>query len=86
MASTPTFVKLKGQSLVYMVTFCSSIGFMLFGYDLGFMGGLTTSPPFLKTFGNPNAALIGFLVSSYEVGATLGFVASTRSRRSKVQI
>ncbi len=41
-------------------------------YDLGFMGGLTTSPEFLTTFGNPNASLIGFLVSSYEVGATFG--------------
>ena len=39
------------------------------------MGGLTTSPEFLRTFGNPNAALLGFLVSSYEVGATFGAVA-----------
>lgn len=72
MASSPTFVKLKGQNLVYAVTLCCAVGFMLFGYDLGFMGGLTTSPEFLKTFGNPNASLIGFLVSSYEVGATFG--------------
>ena len=36
------------------------------------MGGLTTSPEFLTQFGNPNPSLIGFLVSSYEVGATFG--------------
>ena len=43
-------------------------------YDLGFMGGLTTSPTFLKQFGHPNASLLGFLVSSYEVGATFGAI------------
>jgi MFS family permease len=26
----------------------------------------------LNQFGNPNAALLGFLISSYEVGATFG--------------
>ena len=71
-STSPTFARLKGQNLVYAVTFCSSIGFLLFGYDLGFMGGLTTSPPFLATFGNPNSSLLGFLVSSYEVGAMFG--------------
>ncbi|KAJ9627759.1 hypothetical protein H2203_002972 [Taxawa tesnikishii (nom. ined.)] len=42
------------------------------GYDLGFMGGLTTSPEFLGVFNNPNSSLLGFLVSSYEVGALCG--------------
>ncbi|KAJ5114390.1 hexose carrier protein [Penicillium alfredii] len=69
---SPTFIGLKGQNLVYAVTFCCSIGFLLFGYDLGFMGGLTTSPEFLAVFGNPNASLLAFLVASYEVGALLG--------------
>lgn len=72
MSSSPTFLRLKGQNLVYAVTFCSSIGFLLFGYDLGFMGGLTTSPEFLNTFGNPESALLAFLVSAYEVGALCG--------------
>ncbi|TKA77217.1 hypothetical protein B0A55_02569 [Friedmanniomyces simplex] len=70
--SGPTFLKLKGQNLVYAVVLCSSFGFLLFGYDLGFMGGLTTSPEFLNQFGNPNASLLGFLVSAYEVGAMFG--------------
>lgn len=74
MAASPTFLKLKGQNLIYAVTLCCSIGFLLFGYDLGFMGGLTTSPLFLAQFNNPNASLLGFLVSSYEVGATFGAV------------
>ncbi|KAK4961309.1 hypothetical protein LTR10_001799 [Elasticomyces elasticus] len=39
------------------------------------MGGLTTSPEFLDQFGNPNASLLGFLVSSYEVGAMIGAIA-----------
>lgn len=29
MAPSPTFLKLKGQNLVYAVTFCCSIGFLL---------------------------------------------------------
>ncbi|KAI7410523.1 putative hexose carrier protein [Hortaea werneckii] len=72
MASQPTFLRLKGQSLVYAVTACCSVGFMLFGYDLGFMGGLSTSPVFLDQFGNPDAALLAFLISSYEIGAVFG--------------
>ncbi|KAF2230878.1 putative hexose carrier protein [Viridothelium virens] len=72
MDTSPRFLGLKGQKLVYAVTFCSSIGFLLFGYDLGFMGGLTTAPEFLAVFGNPNAPLLAFLVSSYEVGALFG--------------
>jgi hypothetical protein len=50
--TSPTFLRLKGQDLVYAVTFCSSIGFHLFGYDLGFMGGLTTSTELLAVFNN----------------------------------
>jgi sugar porter (SP) family MFS transporter len=38
------------------------------------MGGLTTSPEFLATFGNPDPTLLGFLVSSYEIGALFGAV------------
>lgn len=71
---SPTFVHLKGQNLIYAVTLCCSFGFLLFGYDLGFMGGLTTSTAFLEVFGNPNASLLGFLVSSYEVGAMFGAI------------
>ncbi|KAJ5625460.1 Hexose carrier protein [Penicillium lagena] len=69
---SPTYMGLKGQNLVYAVTACCSFGFLLFGYDLGFMGGLTTSPEFLAVFGNPSASLLAFLVASYEVGALLG--------------
>ncbi|CAD0095677.1 unnamed protein product [Aureobasidium vineae] len=43
----------------------------LFGYDLGFTGGLTIAPEFLKTFGNPDPSLLGFLVSSYEIERSL---------------
>lgn len=36
------------------------------------MGGLSTSPVFLDQFGNPDAALLAFLISSYEIGAVFG--------------
>jgi hypothetical protein len=38
------------------------------------MGGLTTSTTFLDVFGNPNASLLGFLVSSYEFSAMFGAI------------
>ncbi|KAK9380324.1 sugar transporter STL1 [Kockiozyma suomiensis] len=69
---SPSYLGLKGQPLLYAVTFCCSTGFLLFGYDLGFMGGLTTNEKFLNDFGNPQSTFLGFLVSSYEVGATFG--------------
>ncbi|RFU28029.1 hypothetical protein B7463_g8307, partial [Scytalidium lignicola] len=72
MPDSPAFLGLRGQNLVYAVTFCCSIGFLLFGYDLGFMGGLSTSSEFLDVFGNPNSSLLAFLISSYEVGALFG--------------
>lgn len=65
-------MRLRGQNLVYAVTFCCSIGFLLFGYDLGFMGGLTTSPEFLSVFNNPSSSLLAFLVASYDVGCLIG--------------
>ncbi|KAK9468203.1 putative hexose carrier protein [Lipomyces arxii] len=83
--ASPSFVGLKGQPLLYVVTMCCSIGFLLFGYDLGFMGGLTTNEDFLSQFGNPYASLLAFMVSSYEVGALFGalsqFVAGDRLGR-----
>ncbi|KUL83010.1 hypothetical protein ZTR_09314 [Talaromyces verruculosus] len=69
---SPTFIGLKGQPLVYAVTLCCGLCFLLFGYDLGFMGGLSTSKEFLNQFGNPGASLLGFLISSYEIGAMIG--------------
>ncbi|KAK7206013.1 putative hexose carrier protein [Myxozyma melibiosi] len=72
---SPSYLGLKGQPLLYAVTLCCSVSFLLFGYDLGFMGGLTTNTEFLNQFGNPNSTLLGFLVSAYEVGAMFGALA-----------
>lgn len=68
----PEYLGLKGQRLVYAITFCCSIGFFLFGYDLGYMGNLTTSLEFLNLFGNPNTSLLAFMVSLYGVGCMFG--------------
>ncbi|KAK9434003.1 general substrate transporter [Lipomyces doorenjongii] len=75
MYTSPTYMRLKGQSLVYAVTMTCSMGFLLFGFDIAFMGGLTTSTVFLDTFNNPNSSLLGFLISAYEVGALFGALA-----------
>ena len=62
----------------------------LFGYDLAFMGGIVDSPEFTATFGKSNASLLGFLVSSYEVGCLFGgvlmFVLGDRFGRKTINI
>ncbi|KAK9369150.1 general substrate transporter [Lipomyces kononenkoae] len=75
MPTSPTYMGLRGQNLVYAVTMCCSIGFLLFGFDVGFLGGVITSAEFLNTFNNPNSSLLGFLISAYEVGALFGALA-----------
>jgi MFS family permease len=72
----PSYCGLRGRNLVYLITFCCSIGYLLFSYDQAYMGGVTTSEEFLGTFNEPNASLLGFIVSSYDVGCMLGAIAS----------
>lgn len=68
--------RLRGKALVYLVTVVSSTGFCLFGYDNGLMGQIISEPGFLDIIGNPNAAVQGFVVSSYDVGCMLGALAA----------
>jgi sugar porter (SP) family MFS transporter len=62
----------------------------LFGYDLGFMGGVTTSATFQDTFNHPSPSLLGFLVASYEIGALFGaliiFVLGDKFGRRNINI
>ncbi|KAJ5257046.1 hypothetical protein N7478_013150 [Penicillium angulare] len=65
-------LSLRGKPLVYLVTVVSSTGFCLFGYDNGLMGQIISEPNFLDLIGNPNSAVQGFVVSSYDIGCMLG--------------
>ncbi|KZT23359.1 putative sugar transporter [Neolentinus lepideus HHB14362 ss-1] len=63
---------LRGKPLLYIITFCCSLGFLLFGYDNGVFSGLTTDPLFLAQLNHPSATLLGFIVAVYELGCLFG--------------
>jgi sugar porter (SP) family MFS transporter len=65
-------IRLQGKALVYLITVVSSTGFCLFGYDNGLMGQVISEPSFLNIIGNPNAAVQGLVVSSYDIGCMIG--------------
>ncbi|KAE8143815.1 MFS sugar transporter [Aspergillus pseudotamarii] len=48
--------------------------FFLFGYDQGVFGGLISNPDFLNTVNHPSDGLLGFIVSSYNLGCLSGCV------------
>jgi hypothetical protein len=45
------FSHLRGTPLIWSITLCSASAFLLFGYDQGVLGGLTTQPTFLDAMG-----------------------------------
>ncbi|TFK49869.1 putative sugar transporter [Heliocybe sulcata] len=67
-----SYVGLRGKPLLYAITFCCSLGFLLFGYDNGVFSGLTTDPLFLEQFDSPGATILGFIVAVYEIGCLFG--------------
>lgn len=69
-------MELRGQKLVYAVTAVCALAFCLFGYDNGLMGEIVTEESFLDIVGHPNTSLLGFVVSSYDVGCMIGALGS----------
>ncbi|KAJ5611777.1 general substrate transporter [Penicillium herquei] len=69
-------LSLRGKPLVYLVTVVSSTGFCLFGYDNGLMGQIISEENFLNLIDNPNSAVQGFVVSSYDIGCMIGALAA----------
>lgn len=61
-----------GRPLVFLITFASSCGFLLFGYDNGVFSGIIVSPWFLKTFHHPKSSLLGTVSATYNLGGFLG--------------
>ncbi|KAL1979353.1 hypothetical protein VTN96DRAFT_6103 [Rasamsonia emersonii] len=58
------------------VTAACSIGFLLFCYDQGVMGGVIGSSTFIEQFYNPNAVLQGLITGLYDLGCLIGSIAT----------
>lgn len=80
-----SFVGLRGQTLHHYVATVAGMGFLLFGYDQGVMGGLLTLPTFIKQFPKMdtssylppkvksfNTTVQGTAVGIYEIGCMIG--------------
>ncbi|OJJ45223.1 hypothetical protein ASPZODRAFT_119358 [Penicilliopsis zonata CBS 506.65] len=78
---------LRGRLLMAGVTSACGMGFLLFGYDQGVLGGVINSPTFTQQFNHPSATLQGFMTGIYDLGCLLGsvstFVFSERIGRKK---
>ncbi|KAI9815140.1 MAG: hypothetical protein M1827_002983 [Pycnora praestabilis] len=64
----------QGPSLIRAITLAGAIGFFLFGYDQGVLGGLNASENFLNQFNNPSSALLGTINAIYEIGCFCGAI------------
>lgn len=49
-----------------VVSAAGTIGFLLFGYDQGVLGGINTSEDFLNQFNDPSDTLLGTINAIYE--------------------
>ncbi|EHK20767.1 uncharacterized protein TRIVIDRAFT_49958 [Trichoderma virens Gv29-8] len=65
------YLNLRGKRLLTGITISSGLGFVLFGYDNGVIGGLLTAPDFESTF-NLDATLQGVVTSLFELGCFFG--------------
>ncbi|KKP04641.1 hypothetical protein THAR02_03254 [Trichoderma harzianum] len=65
------YLNLRGKKLLAGITISSGLGFILFGYDNGVIGGLLTAPDFESTF-NLDSTLQGVVTSLFELGCFFG--------------
>lgn len=72
------YLGLHGTGLVAAVTLASGMGFILFGYDNGVLGGILSAPDFIKQF-NLSPGMQGTVTALYELGCAIGCIASSFS-------
>ncbi|GAA5920252.1 hypothetical protein JCM6882_007913 [Rhodosporidiobolus microsporus] len=79
----PSYFGLTGTKLITAITACSTVGFLLFGYDQGVMSGIITGEEFVQTFpacdeavqGASKASLLQATYTSiYELGCLAGAI------------
>ncbi|KAL2444008.1 hypothetical protein ABEF95_014689 [Exophiala dermatitidis] len=52
------FFGAQGKALTRQIAIAGSIGFLLFGYDQGVLGGLNAAEEFLRQFNYPSSSLL----------------------------
>ncbi|KAJ5792788.1 uncharacterized protein N7503_008766 [Penicillium pulvis] len=62
----------RGKMLNIWISAATSMGFLLFGYDQGVMGGIIDSSSFVKQFNNPSALEQGLITGLYDIGCLIG--------------
>ncbi|GAM41884.1 monosaccharide transporter [Talaromyces pinophilus] len=65
------YLGLKGNGLLAGIALSSGMGFVLFGYDDGVIGGLLTSPTFESTF-HLSSGMQGTVTSLFIIGCLVG--------------
>ncbi|KAI1629076.1 hypothetical protein EDD37DRAFT_36276 [Exophiala viscosa] len=66
------FASARGRALRAQIAIAGSIGFLLFGYDQGVLGGLNAAEEFLQQFNHPSSSLLGTINAIYEIGCCVG--------------
>ncbi|OQV09483.1 hypothetical protein CLAIMM_13601 [Cladophialophora immunda] len=69
------FAGAQGRLLAVQIAIAGSIGFLLFGYDQGVLGGLNAAEEFLDQFNHPSSSLLGTINAIYEIGCCAGAIA-----------
>ncbi|KAF2123156.1 general substrate transporter [Lophiotrema nucula] len=68
------FFGVQGKKLQHMISVAGALGFLLFGYDQGVLGGLNASENFLHQFNYPSSSLLGTINAIYEIGCFCGAI------------
>lgn len=63
-----------GRPTRWAITFSCQLAFVLFGYDQGVFSGIIGNDHFLNVMGHPNDALMGIIVSIYNLGCFSGCI------------
>ncbi|KAF7122287.1 hypothetical protein CNMCM5793_000244 [Aspergillus hiratsukae] len=74
MSSVPSFAGMSGKKLMWSVTTCATMGFLLFGYDQGVMSSIIDADPFNNVFTatKDNSTMQGVVTAIYELGCLGG--------------
>ncbi|KAL2871155.1 sugar porter family MFS transporter [Aspergillus lucknowensis] len=81
----------QGRALRNNVSIAGAFGFLLFGYDQGFLSGLIARESFLEEFDHPSSSLLGTISAIYEIGCFCGavtvfFIGSSLGRKKCIYL